>query len=211
MTFDLKIITIETKPRAGYYLTHNNDFVTVKKIVPQRNEVHLSNGDVITIEDASKKVAKLIGEITVEKDDKVIVKTYSIVHGDFDRIMQGLNSPIPYSDDVTEEERKFKTLKEALLAGVKVRYEGVFENILTRTVVDEVVEIVSLDVVDRYQLYSRDDRVGVVTKFDKNSHCFEIKLNTTGTIVKCKREDFKKLHNDNVIQMLRTVCPNCGR
>lgn len=211
MTFDLKIITIETKPRAGYYLNHNNDFVVVKKIVPQRNEVHLSNGDVISIEDASKKVAKLIGEITVEKEDKVITKTYSIVHGDFDRIMQGLNNPIPYKDDVPEEERQFKTLKEALLAGVKVRYEGVFENILTRTVVDEVVEIVSLDVVDRYQLYSRDDRVGVVTKFDKNSHWFEIKLNTTGAIVKCKREDFKKLHNDNVIQMLRTVCPNCGR
>lgn len=97
---------------------------------------------------------------------------------------------IPYGDDVPEEDRKYKTLRDALFAGVKVRYEGAFETILTRTVVDEVVEISSLSVVDRYQLYSRDDRVGVVTKFDKDSHWFQIKLNTSGTVVKCKREDF---------------------
>ena len=68
-----------------------------------------------------------------------------------------------------------------------------------------------LSVVDRYELYSRDYRIGGVTKFDKDSHWFQIKLNTSGTVVKCKREDFTKLHNDNTIQMLHTLCSRCGR
>ena len=197
MTFDLKVITIETKPRAGYFILDEGEFSTVKKVVPQRSEVYLDNGKVLSIADASKKVAKLIGEVTTEQEDKVITKTYSIIHSDFSGIIRGLYDTIPYGD--------------ALFAGVKVRYEGAFETILTRTVVDEVVEISSLSVVDRYQLYSRDDRVGVVTKFDKDSHWFQIKLNTSGTVVKCKREDFTKLHNDNTIQMLHTLCSRCGR
>lgn len=211
MTFDLKVITIETKPRAGYYIFHEGDFSTVKKVVPQRSEVHLNNGIILPIAEASKKVAKLIGEVTTEQEDKVITKTYSIVHGDFNGIIRGLYDNIPYGDDVSEEDRKYKTLKDALIAGVKVRYEGAFENILTRTVIDEVVEISSLAVVDRYQLYSRDDRIGVVVKFDKESHWFQVKLNTTGVVVKCKREDFTKLHNDNIIQMLHVLCSHCGR
>lgn len=211
MTFDLKVITIETKPRAGYFILDEGEFSTVKKVVPQRSEVYLDNGKVLSIDDASKKVAKLIGEVTTEQEDKVITKTYSIIHSDFSGIIRGLYDTIPYGDDVSEEDRKYKTLRDALFAGVKVRYEGAFETILTRTVVDEVVEISSLSVVDRYQLYSRDDRVGVVTKFDKDSHWFQIKLNTRGTVVKCKREDFTKLHNDNTIQMLHTLCSRCGR
>ena len=211
MTFDLKVITIETKPRAGYFILDEGEFSTVKKVVPQRSEVYLDNGKVLSIADASKKVAKLIGEVTTEQEDKVITKTYSIIHSDFSGIIRGLYDTIPYGDDVLEEDRKYKTLRDALFAGVKVRYEGAFETILTRTVVDEVVEISSLSVVDRYQLYSRDDRVGVVTKFDKDYHWFQIKLNTSGTVVKCKREDFTKLHNDNTIQMLHTLCSRCGR
>lgn len=211
MTFDLKVITIETKPRAGYFILDEGEFSTVKKVVPQRSEVYLDNGKILSIADASKKVAKLIGEVTTEQEDKVITKTYSIIHSDFSGIIRGLYDTIPYGDDVSEEDRKYKTLRDALFAGVKVRYEGAFETILTRTVVDEVVEISSLSVVDRYQLYSRDDRVGVVTKFDKDSHWFQIKLNTSGTVVKCKREDFTKLHNDNTIQMLHTLCSRCGR
>ena len=254
MTFDLKVITIETKPRAGYFILDEGEFSTVKKVVPQRSEVYLDNGKILSIADASKKVAKLIGEVTTGQEDKVITKTYSIIHtdfsgiirglydtipygyfildegevttgqedkvitktysiihADFSGIIRGLYDTIPYGDDVPEEDRKYKTFRDALFAGVKVRYEGAFETILTRTVVDEVVEISSLSVVDRYQLYSRDDRVGVVTKFDKDSHWFQIKLNTSGTVVKCKREDFTKLHNDNTIQMLHTLCSRCGR
>lgn len=79
MTFDLKVITIETKPRAGYYIFHEGDFSTVKKVVPQRSEVHLNNGIILPLAEASKKVAKLIGEVTTEQEDKVITKTYSIV------------------------------------------------------------------------------------------------------------------------------------
>ena len=163
MTFDLKVITIETKPRAGYFILDEGEFSTVKKVVPQRSEVYLDNGKVLSIADASKKVAKLIGEVTTEQEDKVITKTYSIIHSDFSGIIRGLYDTIPYGDDVPEEDRKYKTLRDALFAGVKVRYEGAFETILTRTV------------------------------------------------VKCKREDFTKLHNDNTIQMLHTLCSRCGR
>ena len=31
MTFDLKVITIETKPRAGYFILDEGEFSTVKK------------------------------------------------------------------------------------------------------------------------------------------------------------------------------------
>ena len=79
MTFDLKVITIETKPRAGYFILDEGEFSTVKKVVPQRSEVYLDNGKILSIADASKKVAKLIGEVTTEQEDKVITKTYSIV------------------------------------------------------------------------------------------------------------------------------------
>lgn len=211
MTFNLKVITIETKPRAGYYLLHNNNFHVVKKVVPQRNEVKLDNDEILTIEEASKKVAKLIGEVTIPKEDKDIVKTYSVIHGDYTRIIDGLYNKVPYSEDVPEEERKFTTMKEALFAGVHIQYEGEFETILTRTVQDEVVNITSLAVVDKHELYRKEDRIGVVTKFDNASHVFTIKLNTTGIEVKCKREDFSKIHNDNVIQMLHAKCNICNR
>lgn len=89
MTFDLKVITIETKPRAGYFILDEGEFSTVKKVVPQRSEVYLDNGKVLSIADASKKVAKLIGEVTTEQEDKVITKTYSIIHSDFSGIIRG--------------------------------------------------------------------------------------------------------------------------
>ncbi len=47
MTFDLKVITIETKPRAGYFILDEGEFSTVKKVVPQRSEVYLDNGKVL--------------------------------------------------------------------------------------------------------------------------------------------------------------------
>ena len=90
MTFDLKVITIETKPRAGYFILDEGEFSTVKKVVPQRSEVYLDNGKVLSIADASKKVAKLIGEVTTEQEDKVITKTYSIIHSDFSGIIRGI-------------------------------------------------------------------------------------------------------------------------
>lgn len=211
MLFNLKVITIETKPRAGYYLLHNNDFRIVKKVVPQRNEVKLDNNEILTIEEASKEVAKLIGEVTITLKDKEVTKTYSIIHGDYDRIMFGLNNKINYGADVPEENRKYKTMKDALLGGETIQYAAEFETILTRTVVDEVVNITSLAVVDKHELYRKEDRLGVVTKFDNASHMFTIKLNTSGIEVKCKREDFTKIHTDNTIQMLHAKCNICNR
>lgn len=212
MDFVLRIKPIETKPRAGYYLlTDDNNFEIVKKVVPQRNQVVLESGKVISIEDASKRVAKLIGEVTKEKDDKVIVRTYSIIHGDYDRIIKDLNNAINYDDDVPEEDRKYKTLKDALFANVEVKYKGLFESVFTRTVVDEVVKFVNIDVIDKYQLYDVDDRVGVVTNFNKLTRVFDVKLNTNGEIVKCKREDFIKVKEDNIVNMLHVPCAICKR
>ena len=74
MTFDLKVITIETKLRAGYFILDEGEFSTVKKVVPQRSEVYLDNGKVLSIADASKKVAKLIGEVTTNKKIKLLQK-----------------------------------------------------------------------------------------------------------------------------------------
>lgn len=211
MKFYLKVVVIETKPRAGYYILDNGEFMVVKKVVPQRNEVHFTNGVIMSIEDASKKVAKLIGEVTTTKDDKEITRTYSIIHGDYDRVINHLNSEIDYSEDASEEEKKYKTYAEALLDGIKIEYNGSFEEILTRSVIDDVVKICSLNIIDRYQIYSQDDRIGVITKFDKISHNFVVKLNTSGTEIKCKREDFMQQQNDNIVRMIHVTCPMCKR
>lgn len=211
MKFYLKVVVIETKPRAGYYILDDGKFIVVKKVVPQRNEVHFTNGVIMSIEDASKKVAKLIGEVTTTKDDKEITRTYSIIHGDYDRVINHLNSEIDYSKDASEEEKKYKTYAEALLDGIKIEYDGSFEEILTRSVVNDVVKICSLDIIDRYQIYSQDDRIGVITKFDKISHNFVVKLNTSGTEIKCKRENFMQQQNDNIVRMIHVTCPMCKR
>lgn len=211
MKFYLKVVVIETKPRAGYYILDDGKFMVVKKVVPQRNEVHFTNGVIMSIEDASKKVAKLIGEVTINKDDKSITRTYSIIHGDYDRVINHLNSEIDYSKDVSEEEKKYKTYAEALLDGIKIEYDGSFEEILTRSVVNDVVKICSLDIIDRYQIYSQDDRIGVITKFDKISYNFVVKLNTSGTEIKCKRENFMQQQNDNIVRMIHVTCPMCKR
>lgn len=211
MKFYLKVVVIETKPRAGYYILDDGKFMVVKKVVPQKNEVHFTNGVIMSIEDASKKVAKLIGEVTITKDDKEVTRTYSIIHSDYDRVINHLNSEIDYSKDVSEEEKKYKTYAGALLDGIKIEYNGSFEEILTRSVVDDVVKICSLNIIDRYQIYSQDDRIGVITKFNKISHNFVVKLNTSGTEIKCRREDFMQQQNDNIVRMIHVTCPMCKR
>lgn len=74
MTFDLKVITIETKPRAGYFILDEGEFSTVKKVVPQRSEVYLDNGKVLSIADASKKVANLSVKLLLNKRIKLLQK-----------------------------------------------------------------------------------------------------------------------------------------
>ena len=51
---------------------------------------------------------------------------------------------------------------------------------------------------------------GVVTKFDKNTHKFTIKL-TKGNVITCNREDFTKIGVNNKKSMLRCVCDKCGK
>lgn len=211
MTFTLKIVSIETKPKAGYYILHNNDILIIKKVIPQREEVKLENGEIMSFSEASKKIAKLIGEVNIEKGDKIITKTYSIIHGDYSRIIASLNQNLKYKDEVADEDIRYINMKEALMDGKSIVYDFEFENILTRTVIDEVVNITNLQIVDKYEIYRKEDRLGVVTKFDNINHIFTIKLNTSGTEVKCKREDFTKIHNDNIIQMLHVLCNYCGK
>ena len=103
-----------------------------------------------------------------------------------------------------------KTYLDALLEGVTIKIQGAFETIYTKTVPNEAVEITNISIIDANSLYHKDERIGVVTKFDKNTHKFTIKL-TKGNVITCNREDFTKIGVNNKKSMLRCVCDKCGK
>lgn len=209
MKFQLKCILIETKPRTGYYVANEGTLVSIVKMDMKNGFCKLSNGNKITIDQAKFCVAKLIGEVNI--DDKPY--TYSIIHGDYPILMADINCPIKYSDNVPEEDRIYKTYAEALMDGKSVECTGDFETILTKTEPNEVIEITDIDIIDKYNLYDKVNRIGVVSDYNKVKQTFSINLNNTDKDkpLICKRKDFKKLHTPNTITMLRVYCPHCKR
>lgn len=209
MKFKLKCILIKTTPRTGYYVANKNDLVTIVKTDTKKGICKLSNGESLSIDNAQHVVAKLIGEVT--NNDKTY--TYSVVHGDYPIVMSELKFPIEYSEDVPEEARVYKTYAEALIDGNSMECEGEYEVILTKTEPNEVIEITNIDIIDKYELYDKVNRVGIVKEFNKAKQTFTIDLNNikTDDILICKRKDFKKVHSSNTITMLRIKCPHCKR
>lgn len=211
MQFTLKIIPIETKPRVGYFVYHNDDFQLITAINVKEQTCDLSNGETTDLVSVSKQVAKIVGEVVYDKGEKTIVQTYSIIHSDYIRIFESLKREVEYAEETPMEERKYKTFKDALMDNYPIKYDGVFESIMSRTVVDEVVSISSIKIIDRYELYKKEDRIGIVTKYDRDHRTFHVKLSNSGRVITCQREDFVKIHDDNIIQMIHVKCPYCGR
>lgn len=209
MKFQLKCILIETKPRTGYYIANEGSLVTITKMDVKNGFCKLSNGNKITIDQAKFCVAKLIGEVNI--DDKPY--TYSIIHGDYPILMADINRPVEYTDNVPEEDRIYKNYAEALIAGKSVECTGDFETILSKTQPNEVVEITNINIIDKFNLYDKVNRIGVVTDYNKAKQTFTINLNNSDRDkpLVCQRKDFKKIHDENTITMLRVYCPHCKR
>lgn len=205
--FNLKAFTIQTRPRAGYFVLDDNIIKCVKKVVPQKDKVVFTDDSELSIADCSTKVLKFVGEV----QHATKTQTYSIVHGDYARIIADLIQPAPYADDVPEEDRKYVTLKDALFDGIIISYNGEIDEILSRVELDDIVEITSLPVVDRHELYRKEDRLCVVTHFNKENYTYTLKSNSTGIKVTCKRKDFVKIQKENAQYMLHLVCNVCGR
>lgn len=209
MKFQLKCILIETKPRTGYYIANEGSLVTITKMDVKNGFCKLSNGNKITIDQAKFCVAKLIGEVNI--DDKPY--TYSIIHGDYPILMADINRPVEYTDNVPEEDRIYKNYAEALIDGKSVECTGDFEIIFSKTQPNEVVEITNINIIDKFNLYDKVNRIGVVTDYNKVKQTFTINLNNSDRDkpLVCQRKDFKKIHDENTITMLRVYCPHCKR
>lgn len=197
MEFTLKLIPIETIVKKNYYILIDNNLLKVENIDYKEKNVTLSDNNIYPIKDIRNKVAKFIGEYDNQ--------TYSIIHGNFDSIADFLKSKINNEDEETN-----KTYLDALLEGVTIKIQGAFETIYTKTVPNEAVEITNISIIDANSIYHKDERIGVVTKFDKNTHKFTIKL-TKGNVITCNREDFTKIGVNNKKSMLRCVCNKCGK
>ena len=217
MTFDLKVVTIETKPKVGYWVLWNNQFCKITNIENNTVDMLPVDGDMCykdSIENVSNKIAKLIGEVTFKSKSAKITKTYSIIHSEYDKIMQSLNNPCEYDDSIPEEKRIYKNLAEGLLKGERIYYEGVFEQIYTKTVPDDVIKLVNINIIDDLMLYDKPSRIGIVTKFNNENHTFEVVFNNVDKntlTLTLKREDFVKVNADNIIQMIRLKCNCCHR
>lgn len=205
--FNLKAFTIQTRPRAGYFVLDNDVIKCVKKVVPQKDKVVFTDETELSIAECSTKVLKFVGEV----QHATKTQTYSIVHGDYVRIIADLIQPAPYADDVPEEDRKYATLKDALFDGITISYNGEIDEVLSKVNIDDIVEITSLPVVDRHELYRKEDRLCVVTHFNKENYTYTLKSNSTGINVTCKRKDFVKIQKENAQYMLHLVCNVCGR
>ena len=156
MEFTLKLIPIETIVKKNYYILIDNNLLKVENIDYKEKNVTLSDNNIYPIKDIRNKVAKFIGEYDNQ--------TYSIIHGNFDSIADFLKSKINNEDEETN-----KTYLDALLEGVTIKIQGAFETIYTKTVPNEAVEITNISIIDANSLYHKDERIGVVTKFDKNT------------------------------------------
>ena len=209
MKFQLKCILIETKPRTGYYVANEGNLVSIIKMDMKNGFCKLSNGNKITIDQAKFCVAKLIGEVNI--DDKPY--TYSIIHGDYPILIEALQKPVVYADDVDESMKIYKNYAGYLIDGGSMECTGDFETIFTKTQPNEVIEITSINIIDKLNLYDKVNRIGVVTDYNKVKQTFSINLNNTDKDkpLFCQRKDFKKIHTENTITMLRVYCPHCKR
>lgn len=205
MEFNLKFITITTQPRVGYWVFNNDQFEKIEHIDKANNKIKCSMGGELTIEEASNKVAKLIGEVTLNKESGITTKTYSIIHGDYNTVIDYLY------EDCNKPTDNICINKDILLTTGNLKMKGEFENILSKTVIDEVVNVININIIDKHELYNKEDRIGIVTNFDKRTRNFKIKLNTTGIEFNCKREDFTKVQTENSIYMIHVPCKYCGR
>lgn len=197
MEFTLKLIPIETIVKKNYYILIDNNLLKVENVDYKEKNVTLSDNNVYPIKDIRSKVAKFLGEYDNQ--------TYSIIHGNFDSIAEFLKSKINNEEGETD-----KTYLDTLLEGVTIKIQGAFETIYTKTTPNEAVEITNISIIDANSLYHKDERIGVVTKFDKNTHKFTVKL-TKGNVITCNREDFIKIGVNNKKSMLRCVCDKCGK
>lgn len=205
--FILKAFTIQTRPRAGYFVLDEGVIKCVKKVVPQKDKVVFTDESELTIADCSAKILKFVGEVK----HATKTQTYSIIHGDYPRVITDLLQPAPYDEDVPEEDRKYKTVQDAVFDGVDIIYNGEIDEILSKVAIDDIVEITSLPVVDKHELYRKEDRLCVVTHFNKENYTYTLKSNSTGINVICKRKDFVKIQKENAQYMLHLVCNVCGR
>lgn len=200
MEFSLKLIQIETKLKNNYYVLVDNELSTILYINYEDDIVKLNNNKVYTIEDLKDKVVKFIGVYNNQ--------SYSITHGNFEAISNFLNSEVSYDNSIPEDKRIYTSYLDGLLKDCKITLSGTFETILTKTIENESVIIRNIDIIDKFKLYDKQSRIGIVKSFNKK-HIFEIECGNI--IVNCKREDFKKLHKENTITMIRCVCEKCGK
>ena len=202
MEFTLNLITINTPIKEGYYILHNNKILSVIKVDKKSNTGSLSDKFVYSLADLENCVAKFIG---IYKG-----QTYSIKHGDFQQIVEFLQSDVQYTKDTPDDKKIYNTYLEGLLNGAVVTISGAFDTILTRTIPGENVIISNIDIIDKYSLYEKESRIALVTKFNKVKHTFEVKL-STNEFIKVNREDFRKINENNTRTMIRCVCEKCGK
>jgi hypothetical protein len=75
--------------------------------------------------------------------------------------MSDINHPINYGDDVSEEDKVYKTYAEALIDGKSVECIGDIETILTKTEPNEDIEITDIDITNAHLRESIDTVAGV--------------------------------------------------
>ena len=182
MKVALKLICIDVKiVKVGYIVNVNN---SIGKIAEINNGVCCilfpdgTESD-ISVDEAKTHVAKFL----VQTSD---LRTYPVVHSDFEDLMYAIHK--------TGEMEKF--IKRG------GHCEGRFTNVSMMPNIDDLIEIINIDIAEKYKLTDRQKRIGVISKVNSKFK-FTAKFGTQD--IKLVRNDFKIISGENAKQVFNVI------
>lgn len=177
MKLVLRVIKIEVKVvKVGFVVFIDNLLGEVTEIIDNNAIVHFGDD---TDESISLDIVRVsIAKFLAQTPD---LRTYPLVHNDFKNIIYMLP---------TREKCK------GLLEG-KARCEGNFKNVFSSPTNNDVIEITNIDVIERFNLTNKLDRIGIISGRNGNYYVIHF-YNGTECL---SRKDFRILSREDSHQV----------
>lgn len=188
---DIVYMTIQ-KPKRGYLLFVDHELNKVEELLPDGN-LKLSN---MYIEDS---MVKNISEVQ-EKFVKFIVRTpkliLPIIHTDYKKLVTSLNNIISNMDAYDNAD---ELIEDIINKNVEVSIDGEISKIPCKVLDDDKVEIVSLNIVDKYTLYDKTKRIfKVISILNKGVNTqYVLKSTIDDLVIQANRESFSIVGKHN--------------
>jgi len=173
-----------------------NDLITLAEVIrieKNKKDIKYILKDIFTGKELTgdsesvEMCVKLICETENMTFPVVYRLTKQIVSAKFNELKEGYNGDLDILAD--------GFIKQLLSGDIKISVIGTINHVHTKPVENDSVEIISLHIIDKENIYNRADRIykiKSIVDFGKFTERFNL-INDKGNVIVCKRKDFKLL------------------